>query len=71
MPELPEVETRVRDLAPELHNHAVIAAQVLWPRTIAAQREGAVRWHDRRPTLCQLSSARQVHAVWHGKRRYA
>lgn len=35
MPELPEVETHVRDLEPELRNRAVIAAQVLWPRTIA------------------------------------
>ena len=36
MPELPEVETHVRDLEPELRKRAVIAAQVLWPRTIAA-----------------------------------
>ncbi len=35
MPELPEVETHVRDLEPELRNHSVIAARVLWPRTIA------------------------------------
>jgi formamidopyrimidine-DNA glycosylase len=36
MPELPEVETHVRDLEPELRNRAVTTAQVLWPRTIAA-----------------------------------
>jgi formamidopyrimidine-DNA glycosylase len=35
MPELPEVETHVRDLEPELRNRAVTAAQVLWRRTIA------------------------------------
>ena len=35
MPELPEVETHVRDLEPELRNSAVTAAQVLWQRTIA------------------------------------
>ena len=36
MPELPEVETYVRDLAPEIAGRAVIAAQVMWPRIIAA-----------------------------------
>jgi len=36
MPELPEVETYVRELAPLLAGRRVRAAQVLWPRTIAA-----------------------------------
>lgn len=36
MPELPEVETYVRDLEPILAGHTVIAAEVLWPRTVAA-----------------------------------
>ncbi|MBW7883658.1 MAG: bifunctional DNA-formamidopyrimidine glycosylase/DNA-(apurinic or apyrimidinic site) lyase [Caldilineaceae bacterium] len=36
MPELPEVETYVRELAPVLSGRQVIGAQVLWPRTIAA-----------------------------------
>lgn len=36
MPELPEVETAVRDLAPVLHGRRVSGAQVFWPRTIAA-----------------------------------
>src|SRR5262245_44514693 len=36
MPELPEVETYVRELAPMLNNRQVTAARVYWPRTIAA-----------------------------------
>ncbi len=36
MPELPEVETYVRELAPQLAGSRVAAAQVFWPRTIAA-----------------------------------
>ena len=36
MPELPEVETYVRELAPLLARRRVSAAQVFWPRTIAA-----------------------------------
>jgi formamidopyrimidine-DNA glycosylase len=35
MPELPEVETHVRDLAPLLQDHQVVGAQIFWPRTIA------------------------------------
>lgn len=35
MPELPEVETYVRELAPELMGRTVTAARVFWPRTIA------------------------------------
>jgi formamidopyrimidine-DNA glycosylase len=35
MPELPEVETYVRDLAPILSGRRVVDAQVAWPRTIA------------------------------------
>jgi formamidopyrimidine-DNA glycosylase len=36
MPELPEVETYVRELAPLLEGRQVLAAQVFWPRTVAA-----------------------------------
>ena len=36
MPELPEVETYVRELEPLLRGRQVAAAQVFWPRTIAA-----------------------------------
>jgi formamidopyrimidine-DNA glycosylase len=36
MPELPEVETIVRDLAPRLRGRTIRGAQVRWPRTIAA-----------------------------------
>lgn len=36
MPELPEVETYRRDLAPELQDRSVTAAQIFWPRIIAA-----------------------------------
>jgi formamidopyrimidine-DNA glycosylase len=36
MPELPEVETYVRELTPLLAGRQVCAAQVFWPRTIAA-----------------------------------
>jgi len=35
MPELPEVETYVRDLEPLLGGRTVIGAQILWPRIIA------------------------------------
>jgi formamidopyrimidine-DNA glycosylase len=35
MPELPEVETYVRDLAPLLLGHTVTSATVFWPRIIA------------------------------------
>ncbi len=35
MPELPEVETYVRELEPLLAGRQVVAAHVLWPRTIA------------------------------------
>jgi len=35
MPELPEVETYVRELAPQLSGSCVQAAQIYWPRTIA------------------------------------
>ncbi|MEX1019651.1 MAG: bifunctional DNA-formamidopyrimidine glycosylase/DNA-(apurinic or apyrimidinic site) lyase [Litorilinea sp.] len=35
MPELPEVETYVRELAPQLHGRRICRAQVNWPRTIA------------------------------------
>lgn len=36
MPELPEVETYVRDLAPMLAGRQVVSAAVSWPRTIAS-----------------------------------
>lgn len=36
MPELPEVETVVRQLAPGLEGRTFTGAQVVWPRTIAA-----------------------------------
>ena len=36
MPELPEVETYVRALAPLLGGKTILAAEVRWPRTIAA-----------------------------------
>ena len=35
MPELPEVETYVRELAPQLEGRSVTAATVTWPRIIA------------------------------------
>src|SRR5215203_2163138 len=35
MPELPEVETYVRELAPELTGRKITAARVYWSRTIA------------------------------------
>lgn len=35
MPELPEVETYVRELAPQLSDSCVQAAQIYWQRTIA------------------------------------
>jgi formamidopyrimidine-DNA glycosylase len=36
MPELPEVETSLRDLEPLLRDRTVVAAEVHWPRTVAA-----------------------------------
>ena len=35
MPELPEVETIVRDLRPDLGGRAILAAEVYWPRAVA------------------------------------
>jgi formamidopyrimidine-DNA glycosylase len=35
MPELPEVETIVRDLRPDLQGRVILAAEVDWPRTVA------------------------------------
>lgn len=35
MPELPEVETYRRELAPELHGRTVLSTQVFWPNIIA------------------------------------
>jgi len=40
VPELPEVETYVRDLEPELSGRSVIGASVQWDRTIAAPSVG-------------------------------
>lgn len=38
MPELPEVETTVRDLRPKLRGRTIVNARVRWPRTIAEPR---------------------------------
>ncbi len=35
MPELPEVETSLRDLEPLLRGRTIVAAEVAWPRTVA------------------------------------
>ncbi len=50
MPELPEVETYVRELEPLLIGRQVIAAHVLWPRTVAlpASEEFAARMAGQR-----------------------
>ncbi len=36
MPELPEVETYIRELAPHLRERQILGAHVFWPRIIAA-----------------------------------
>jgi formamidopyrimidine-DNA glycosylase len=41
VPELPEVETYIRALAPLLQGKRIAGAQVYWPRTIAAPDAGA------------------------------
>lgn len=41
MPELPEVETYVRTLAPQLQGKRIVGANVYWPRTVA-QPDAAV-----------------------------
>ncbi|MCB0044088.1 MAG: bifunctional DNA-formamidopyrimidine glycosylase/DNA-(apurinic or apyrimidinic site) lyase [Caldilineaceae bacterium] len=41
MPELPEVETYVRELEPELRGRTITGAAVTWPRTIAAPHADA------------------------------
>ncbi len=41
MPELPEVETYVRELEPELYGRRITAAHVYWPRIIAAPHADA------------------------------
>ncbi len=38
MPELPEVETTVRDLRPQLVGHTIVGATVHWARSIASPR---------------------------------
>lgn len=38
MPELPEVETTIRDLRPKLRGRTILGARVQWKRTIAAPR---------------------------------
>ena len=35
MPELPEVETYIREIAVDLRDRVVLGGQVLWPRTVA------------------------------------
>jgi formamidopyrimidine-DNA glycosylase len=40
MPELPEVEIYVRELEPLLTGRQIVAAQVLWPRTVASPGPG-------------------------------
>jgi formamidopyrimidine-DNA glycosylase len=44
MPELPEVETIVRDLRPHLEGRVVADVQVSWPRTIAEPPEDVERF---------------------------
>jgi len=40
MPELPEVETIARSLRPELAGRTILAADLLWPRTLATPSAG-------------------------------
>jgi formamidopyrimidine-DNA glycosylase len=42
MPELPEVETTVNDLRPQLLGRQIVAAHVLWPRTVAEPDAGSL-----------------------------
>jgi formamidopyrimidine-DNA glycosylase len=44
MPELPEVETIVRELRPHLVDRTIVSAQVTWERTIVQPREDAARF---------------------------
>ncbi|MBE2238859.1 MAG: bifunctional DNA-formamidopyrimidine glycosylase/DNA-(apurinic or apyrimidinic site) lyase [Caldilineaceae bacterium] len=59
MPELPEVETYVRDLAPLLRGRQVLGATVAWPRTIALP--DAARFID------QIAGQRFAHFDRRGK----
>src|SRR3972149_5461769 len=47
MPELPEVETIARNLRPSLLGRKVIAAHLLWPRTL--QTPSLAQFQDRIP----------------------
>jgi formamidopyrimidine-DNA glycosylase len=44
MPELPEVETIVRELCPHLVDRTIVSAQVAWERTIAQPKEDVARF---------------------------
>lgn len=56
MPELPEVETIVRELRPSLEWRTIVAAHVSWPRTIAAPMQDVARF-------CAGVRGRQVRSV--------
>ena len=43
MPELPEVETHVRKLKPDLVGKRILSARLLWPRTLAFPTPGKFR----------------------------
>ncbi len=55
MPELPEVETTVRDLKPQLVGHTIVDAIVRWRRTIAAPRAAQFREQIRDCTITDVT----------------
>ncbi|MFN2462920.1 MAG: bifunctional DNA-formamidopyrimidine glycosylase/DNA-(apurinic or apyrimidinic site) lyase [Candidatus Dormibacteria bacterium] len=59
MPELPEVETIVRDLRPHLLGHRVVSAEVAEP--------GVLRYPDRGDFLRRIRGRRMDHVGRHGK----
>jgi formamidopyrimidine-DNA glycosylase len=55
MPELPEVETVVAQLRPHLVGRRILAADVLWPRTLAAPDRASFTEHLRGRQITGLS----------------
>lgn len=64
MPELPEVETIVRDLCPLLVGRTIVGARVHWQRTIAAPGARAFARQIRQRKICAITR-RGKYLVFH------
>lgn len=67
MPELPEVETIVRCLRPELVGRRVLSAGLFWPRTLAAPTMGAFHQRISGQSIEEVARrAKYIHMVLSG-----